>query len=127
MIHIISLRRRVYFKVSPNFHHPPIHSQVLPCRYSCQDRLQVWNFVDRDLNRERFPIDYVAEWWDVVVGNEDRNAAGVNGLDNPRACNFVAAGAETELALPHHVNVGDPLGEILVDLNVLVLVLPLLD
>lgn len=62
-----------------------------------------------------------------MVGNEDGNAAGVNGLNNPRTGDFVATGAETELALPHHVNVRDPLGEILVDLNVLVLVLPPLD
>lgn len=127
MIHIKSLRRRVHFKVSPNFHHSPIHSQVLPRRYPGQDCLQVWNVIDRDFHGERFPIDDIAEWWDVVVGNQDRNAAGVNGLDNSWTGDFVAAGAEAELALPHHVNVRDPFGEVLVDLNVLVLVLPLLD
>lgn len=127
MIHIKSLRRRVDFKVSPNVDHSPVHSQVLPWRYPGEDLLQIGNVVDRDFDRERFPIDDVAEWGDVVVGNEDRDAAGVNGLDNSGAGDFVAAGAETELALPHHVNVTDAFGEVLVDLNVVVFVLPLLD
>lgn len=115
------------FKVSPNLQHSPIHSQVLPRRYPTENRLQIGNVLDGDGNRERFPIDNVAERRDIVVGNEDRNAPGVNGLDNSRASNFVAARAEAKLALPHHVDVRNVLGEVFVDLNVAVLILPLLD
>ena len=127
MVNIESLRRKVDYEVSSNVDHSPVHSQVLPRRYSGQDLLQVRNVVDGDFDGERFPIEDVAERRDVVIGNEDRNAAGVNGLHDSGTGDFVAAGAEAEPALPHHLNVRDPFREVLVDSNILVLVLPLLD
>lgn len=120
------LRRRIDLKMSPHFQHSPLHSYVLPGRYARQDPLQVRNVLHRDLDRERFPVQDVAERRDVVVGDEHRDAAGVDRLHNPRAGHFVPARANAELALSQHVVVRDPLGEVLLYFHVLVFVLPVL-
>lgn len=127
VIDIKSLWRRIDFKVPPHVEYSPVHSEILPRRNSGEDFLQIRDVVDGDLDGEGVPVEDVAERRDVVVGNQDRNAAGVDGLHDSGAGHFVSAGAEAELALPHHLDVRHPLGEVLVDPNVVVLILPLLD
>lgn len=124
--HIKPLRRRMHLKMPPDLHHSPLHSYVLPRRYTRQDPLQVRNVTHRDLNRERFPVQDVAERWHVMLRNQNRDTSCVDCLNNSRTSNFVAAWTEAVLALSQHLIVGNASWKILMNLDVFIFVLPVL-
>lgn len=127
MEHIKSFRGRMYLKVSPNLSHPSLHPYILTRRNPHQDLLQVWNVLNRKLDRETLPVQDVTERRDIMLRDENRNTPGVDCLHHPGASHLIPTWAKTELALPKHVIVRNTtLWKVLLNLNVLVLVFPIL-
>lgn len=126
MKHVEPLRRIIHHEVPPHHPHPPLHPYILPRRDPRQNLLQVRDVSDRNLHRERLPVEDVAERQGVIVADRHGHALEIHRLDDARARHLVAARAEAELAPPHHVVVGDPPREVFGDSDVAVLVLPVL-
>lgn len=119
--------RRIELKMSSHLYHSPMHSYMLPWRYTHQYVLQVWNIFGRNLYRKWFPIQNITKRWHIVLGDKHRNTACVYGLNNPRARHFIPARAETKLAFPHHIIVWHTFWKVFVYLDVLVFVFPMLE
>ena len=124
---VISLRSVIDDEMPLHLFDTALHSKVLPGRDGQQNVLNVGYVLHLDLHRKCFPIQDVAERWDVGIGNQDRNTISINCLHHSGTCHFVAAGAEAELALPQHCIVGHSWGELFENLDIVVFVLPLVE
>lgn len=127
MKHIIPLRRQIHLEMPPRCHPPALHPYILPRRDPSEDVLEVRDVLHRDLNGESLPVENIAERRHVPILNKNGDAPRVQRLDHTRARYLVAARADAVLALPHHCRVGDTFREIPVDLDVRILVLPMLE
>lgn len=104
----------------------PLHPYILPWCYAHKNLLEVWNVLDRDLDREGLPVKNITEWQHIIGINGNRHALVVDCLHDSWASNFISTWAKAEPALLHQVDVGHSFGEVLVDLNIIVLILPVL-
>ena len=94
-------RGRVPREVASHMHEAAAHVSI-PRRWDVgQHRLQVGNAVLGQQHGEGGPIEDVGEREHETIGDDDRHAARVDGLHDPRAVHLVAHGAHTELAAPH--------------------------
>lgn len=113
-------------EVPPHGGHSLLQLVVFPGWHRLQDGLDLRDLLHRYLHREPAPVQDVAEGQRVVVGDYDGDAPDLDCLDDPWASHLEPAGAQAELGLAHESGVALPLGEVLVDLHLAVLVLPVL-
>lgn len=127
MEHIKSLGRLVQLKMSPNSSHSFLQLRVLLFRHCFQHLLQPRDVRNLHLHGECLPPQHIAERQDIVIGENDGDALGVDGLHDSGAGHLVAAGAQTVLGFQHEGAVVHVFGEVLVDEEVGVTAHPVLE
>ena len=113
-------------KVSSNLSYSSLHSYMLPWGNTHQNVLQDGYVFHWKLNWERLPIQNVTKRRNIVLWNEHRNTPCVNCFHHSRASDLIPTRAEAKLALPQHAIVRNTLWEVLVNLNIFILVFPML-
>lgn len=122
--HIVSLRRPMQHEMPLHLQHSLLQHAIPALRNPLQYALDLRYPLDRYLYRKLAPVQDVGERRGVVHGYDHWDAPREYRLHDPRARDFVAAGAQAELGLGHEVVVVPAFRQVLVDDDLLVFLPP---